>query len=85
MWHSPQFPTDLVTFTEEILNEKLNFLCSKATWNLIYIKFQKKFLGFWVFTRIESLRFNSIASNWCFVTRMDIQFTSHKKVIVKTF
>ena len=23
-----QFPVDLVTFTEEILNEKLHFLCS---------------------------------------------------------
>ena len=26
--HSPQLPADLVTFTEEILNEKLDFLCS---------------------------------------------------------
>ena len=24
---TPQFPADLVTFTEEILNEKLHFLC----------------------------------------------------------
>ena len=24
----PQFPADLVTFTEEILNGKLHFLCS---------------------------------------------------------
>ena len=28
MWPNPQFPADLVTFTEEILNEKLHFLCS---------------------------------------------------------
>ena len=28
MWPNPQFPADLVTFTEEILNVKLNFLCS---------------------------------------------------------
>ena len=28
MWPNPQFPTDLVTFTEEILNGKLHFLCS---------------------------------------------------------
>ena len=28
---NPQFPTDLVTFTEEILNGKLHFLCS-ASW-----------------------------------------------------
>ena len=28
MWPNPQFPADLSTFTEEILNGKLNFLCS---------------------------------------------------------
>ena len=29
MWPNPQFPADLVTFTEEIFNGKLHFLCSK--------------------------------------------------------
>ena len=28
MWPNPQFPADLVTFTEEILNGKLPFICS---------------------------------------------------------
>ena len=28
MWPNPQFPTDLVTFIEEIRNGKLQFLCS---------------------------------------------------------
>ena len=28
MCPNPQFPADLVTFTEEILNGKLHFLCS---------------------------------------------------------
>ena len=28
MWPNPQFPADLVTFTEEILKKKLHFLCS---------------------------------------------------------
>ena len=28
MWPNPQEAVDLVTFTEEILNEKLHFLCS---------------------------------------------------------
>ena len=28
MWPNPQFPADLVTFTAEILNGKLHFLCS---------------------------------------------------------
>ena len=35
MWSNPQFPADLVTFTGEILNVKLHFLCSvtKVTLN----------------------------------------------------
>ena len=32
------FPADLVTFTEEILNGKLHFLCSDHYPNSIYIK-----------------------------------------------
>ena len=28
MWPNPQETADLVTFTEEILNEKLHFLCN---------------------------------------------------------
>ena len=28
MWPSSQFPADLVKFTEEVLNGKLQFLCS---------------------------------------------------------
>ena len=28
MWTKLQFPADLVTFTEKVLNQKLNFLCS---------------------------------------------------------
>ena len=30
MWPNPQFPVDLLTFTEQILNEKLYLLCSDA-------------------------------------------------------
>ena len=33
MWPNPQFPADLVTFTEEILNRKLRFLCSVSPIN----------------------------------------------------
>ena len=32
MWPNPQFPADLVTFTEEKLNGKLLFLCS-GSWS----------------------------------------------------
>ena len=28
MWSNPQFSAELVTFTEEILNEKFRFLCN---------------------------------------------------------
>ena len=28
MWPNPHFPADMFTFTEEILNGKLHFLCS---------------------------------------------------------
>ena len=36
MWPNPQFPADLVTFTEEILNRKLHFFvqCGKG-WSLL--------------------------------------------------
>ena len=29
MWPTPQFPADLVTFTEKTLNGKPHFLCSE--------------------------------------------------------
>ena len=32
MWPNPQFPADLVTFTEEMLNEKLRFLWKESYW-----------------------------------------------------
>ena len=48
MWPNPQETADLVTFTEEIINGKLHFLCSviKLTkickenqmWNVLYIR-----------------------------------------------
>ena len=31
MWLNPQISADLVSFTKEILNEKLHFLCSENT------------------------------------------------------
>ena len=36
MWPNPQFSTDLVTITEEILNGKLYFLCSEI-WNRRFV------------------------------------------------
>ena len=40
MWPNPQFSADLVTFTEEILNGKLHFLCSVLS--EIYLGFCQK-------------------------------------------
>ena len=31
MWPNPQFPADLVTFPEDILNGELHFLCSDSS------------------------------------------------------
>ena len=31
MWPNPQFPADLVTSTEEIINGKLHILCSEKS------------------------------------------------------
>ena len=38
MWPNPQFPADLVAFTEEILNGKLHFLCSDRRYYPLYPK-----------------------------------------------
>ena len=36
MWANSQFPADLVTFTEEIFNGKLHFLCSASPYFVHY-------------------------------------------------
>ena len=42
MWPNPQFPADLVTFTVEILDGKLHFLCSGKCTKDVKRLFQKK-------------------------------------------
>ena len=45
MWPNPQFPADLVTFTEEILNEKFHFLHSEDNWEKSFLELiRNKFL-----------------------------------------
>ena len=34
---NPQFPADLVTFTEKMLNGKLRFMCSDISWIFSHI------------------------------------------------
>ena len=36
MWPNPPFSADLVTFTEEVFNRKLSFLCSVSYWWVCY-------------------------------------------------
>ena len=36
MWPNPQFPPDLITFTEQIFNPKLHFLCSQLNFDQVY-------------------------------------------------
>ena len=38
MQPNPQFPADLVTFTKEILNEKLHFFCAVKGYKLICVE-----------------------------------------------
>ena len=38
MWPNPQFPEDLVKFTEEILNEKFHFLRSVSRIQLVWVE-----------------------------------------------
>ena len=42
MWPNPHFPTDLVTFIEEILNGKLHFLCSVRYGRVLTLFLQEK-------------------------------------------
>ena len=42
MWPDPQETADLTTFTEEIFNGKLHFLCSVASNIISKFQFQNK-------------------------------------------
>ena len=54
MWRIPQKITDFVTFTEEILNGKLRFLCSE----LEYFWFHE------VYSEIQNLALNRMLSGF---------------------
>ena len=56
MWSNPQFPADLVTFTKEILNEKL-FSCSEDSNNSINVS--AKLMHFILTSSIPCLTINS--------------------------
>ena len=51
MWPNPQFPTDLVTFTEEFLNGKCHF-CAVASWLFISSLIMFSFTVYLVFSLV---------------------------------
>ena len=61
MWPNPQFPADLVTYTEEILDEKLDFLCS-ACYKLLNV--------WWSLDVVVS----NVNSDWCLL--VDLTYKS---------
>ena len=64
MWSNPQKTVDMVTFTEEILNWKLNFLCNKSSWKHLQTKqetliLKKLFHGGYLPVNSDKARFYS--------------------------
>ena len=66
---NPQFPADLVTFTEKILNGELNFLCTDTFLNN-FAKNQRTAILPWTGTHFSNfyvkLHFRVAFNNWYF-------------------
>ena len=69
MWPNQQFPADLVTFTWEILNGKLHFLCSKV-WKLGSALAKKKSfltgIGYMAVLKVVNLQIFGVKSDLVF-------------------
>ena len=57
MWPNPQFPADLITFTEELLNGKIHFL-SSAICYLMHCSLFSAFRSFLYSDRIWTREFS---------------------------
>ena len=61
MWQNPQETADLITFTEEILNGKLYFLCSETATTTRYhyrgisFDYRKCFFDGWCYVETEAV------------------------------
>ena len=69
---NPKFPTDLVTFTEEILNGKIHFLCS------VLVALRVTSFSWWCFPYM-------IFTTICVATLLDLMQNSIKFIIPNTF
>ena len=82
MWPNPQKTADLVTFTEEILNGELHFLCS-----VTYMEITSKILKTSMieiygnrFFRKKILAGENFHTSWCNPAKYDIVvFTGHRQ------
>ena len=95
MWPNPQFSVDLVTFTEEILNRKLHFLCNDnnnylisiwplnaASHVLLSVKSQKKFSKLLsTFTNLGKVSFQIPLQSFNFCNVWKLQLKSCKVLI----
>ena len=62
MWPNPLFPTNLITFTEEILNKKLYFFCSNMySIQKLFYKISQNILK----KRCAGVCFPKVASQYC--------------------
>ena len=61
MWPNPQETADLVTFTEEILNGKLHFLCSEVQENTHFSEF---YLNSKLYEKISNNPVSYIKMTW---------------------
>ena len=72
MWPNPQKTEDLVTFTEEILNGKLHFLCRKLRiWSLLL---KKSLMENFIFCAVLAFSYSWLAIHWegifdCFIKK----------------
>ena len=74
MWPNPQETADLVTFTEEILNGKLHFLCSAVGYALIHKNWELHPLTQTKFRRTKCIRRTRYSENMDLVVSSSIYF-----------
>ena len=80
MWPNPQFPADLATFTEEILNGKLHFLCSASVF-FYKSKTENKKVVIWniiVYSAIRYHQIKKVCLSW-------LKQETYQKAIAKRF
>ena len=77
MWLNSQETADLVTFTEEILDEKLQFLCSEYAFSLTHIpQYFMQWLVFKCWTVF-------VSKHWSYGKKYEISSITYDKSLQK--